>query len=147
MQLSELTSVWGCIVFLFGLQIYLSGRTKRRFSELKSQLFNLQKELNRQRKHLERISSDLEEEVFNDLKLYVGNIDYSASEEELEKLFSKFGQIEFVNIPVDKYSGRARGFGFVTFDEPRSAARALELNGSEFKGRQIQVNFAKERAN
>lgn len=146
MQLSELTSVLGLIVFLFGIQVYLSGRTHKKFANLKVQLNNVQKELTRQRKRMERMAQDLEEESFNDLKLYVGNIDYSASEEELESLFQKFGRIEFVNIPVDKYSGRARGFGFVTFDEPASAAKALELNGCEFKGRQIQVNFAKERA-
>jgi RNA recognition motif-containing protein len=79
------------------------------------------------------------------IKLYVGNIDYSATEEELAQHFSKFGQVQFVNIPINRYTGRARGFGFVTFAREVEAERAMALNGSEFKGRQIQVNFAKER--
>lgn len=84
-------------------------------------------------------------ELNSQTKLYVGNIDYSATEVELGAHFARFGQIEFVNIPVNRYTGRARGFGFVTFDSKESAERAISLNGSEFKGRQIQVNFAKER--
>lgn len=78
-------------------------------------------------------------------KLYVGNIDYSATESELESHFSQYGQIEFVNIPVNRYNGRARGFGFVTFSSQQDAQRAMALDGSDFKGRQLQVNFAKER--
>lgn len=150
MIFSELTSVLGAVVFLFGFQVYLSSKSQRKFVEIKFQVNNLQKEIRSLRRTLEKVSTELLEkqmpECFNDLKLYIGNIDYSASEDELEQLFAKFGHIELVNIPVDKYSGKARGFGFVTFDDPAAAARALELNGAEFKGRQIQVNFAKERA-
>jgi RNA recognition motif-containing protein len=81
----------------------------------------------------------------NQFKLYVGNIDYAATEAELAQHFSIFGQIQFVNIPVNKYTGRPRGFGFVTFGSKEEADRAISLHGTEFKGRQIQVNFAKER--
>jgi len=85
------------------------------------------------------------EEVSNQNKLYVGNIDYTATESELAAHFTHCGTIESVNIPVNRYTGRARGFGFVTFTNRSDAERAMTLNGSEFKGRQIQVNFAKER--
>ncbi len=78
-------------------------------------------------------------------KLYVGNIDYSATEAELGAYFAQYGKVEFVNIPVNRYTGKARGFGFVTFLSKEDAERAMSLHGSEFKGRQIQVNFAKER--
>jgi RNA recognition motif-containing protein len=78
-------------------------------------------------------------------KLYVGNIDYAATEAELASYFGEFGDIEFVNIPVNRYTGKARGFGFVSFISKEDAERAMTLHGSEFKGRQIQVNFAKER--
>lgn len=78
-------------------------------------------------------------------KLYVGNIDYTATETELAHHFGRFGQVELVNIPVNRYTGRARGFGFVTFASRDEAERAMALDGSEFRGRQIQVNFAKER--
>lgn len=78
-------------------------------------------------------------------KVYVGNIDYAATEAELGEFFAQCGQVESVNIPVNRYTGKARGFGFVTFITQQDAERAMVLNGTEFKGRQIQVNFAKER--
>lgn len=86
-----------------------------------------------------------ESEPSSQTKLYVGNIDYAATETELAGHFAPFGQVEFVNIPVNRYTGKARGFGFVTFATQEEAEHAMALNGSEFKGRQIQVNFAKER--
>lgn len=81
----------------------------------------------------------------NQFKLYVGNLDYAATEDELARHFAYSGLVEFVNIPVNRYTGKARGFGFVTFSSKEDADRAMNLNGSEFRGRQIQVNFAKER--
>jgi len=87
----------------------------------------------------------VESEPLDQNKLYVGNIDYSATESELASYFSQYGQVEFVNIPVNRYTGKARGFGFVTFASKEGAERAMALHGTEFKGRQIQVNFAKER--
>jgi len=78
-------------------------------------------------------------------KLYVGNIDYTATESELASYFAQYGQVEFVNIPVNRYTGKARGFGFVTFASKEGAEQAMALHGTEFRGRQIQVNFAKER--
>jgi hypothetical protein len=81
----------------------------------------------------------------NQFKLYVGNIDYAATEAELAAHFAGYGQVEFVNIPVNRYTGKTRGFGFVTFGSREDAERAMALHGTEFKGRQIQVNFAKER--
>ena len=81
----------------------------------------------------------------NEFKLYVGNIDYAATEAELAAYFAEYGTIESANIPVNRYTGRARGFGFVTFASREEAEKAMVLNGTTFKGRQIQVNFAKER--
>ncbi|HQZ88237.1 MAG TPA: hypothetical protein PLV31_05280 [Gammaproteobacteria bacterium] len=84
-------------------------------------------------------------QIDSQYKLYVGNIDYAATEAELASYFGQFGAVEFVNIPVNRYTGKARGFGFVSFISKEDAERAMSLHGSEFKGRQIQVNFAKER--
>lgn len=78
-------------------------------------------------------------------KIYVGNMDYKTTEEELTSIFSKFGQIEFINIPVNKYTGRTRGYGFVSFSSEEEAQKATSLNGLEFKGRNLQVSFAKEK--
>ncbi len=90
-------------------------------------------------------ASDAVPQVDSQYKLYVGNIDYAATEAELASHFEQFGEVEFVNIPVNRYTGKARGFGFVSFVSKEDAERAMSLHGSEFKGRQIQVNFAKER--
>jgi hypothetical protein len=81
----------------------------------------------------------------NENKVYVGNIGYSLSEADLQKVFAKFGQIEFVNIPLNKHNGKSRGYGFITFKSAKDAVKATQLNGSDINGRQIQVNFAKER--
>jgi len=85
------------------------------------------------------------EDANHPFKVYVGNVDYTATAEELAEYFSRCGQVDYVNIPVNRYTGRARGFGFVTFASREEAERAMSLNGTEFKGRPIQVNFAKER--
>ena len=86
-----------------------------------------------------------QEEVttFDANKVYVGNIDYSATEEELAALFSECGMAESVKIPTERHSGRGRGFGFVTFASATDSDRAVALNGSSFKGRVIQVTYAK----
>ena len=91
------------------------------------------------------VAATEENELEPQHKLYVGNIDYTATESELASHFARYGQVEFVNIPVNRYTGKARGFGFVTFVSKEDAERAMALHGTEFKGRQIQVNFAKER--
>ena len=82
--------------------------------------------------------------IQQEAKLYVGNIDYSITTEELEDVFIRYGDICGVSLPIDRYSGKTRGFGFVTFTTTENALKALELNGSELKGRNIQVNFARE---
>lgn len=90
-------------------------------------------------------NSSMNPPISSQYKLYVGNIDYTATESELASYFAQYGQVEFVNIPVNRYTGKARGFGFVTFGTQMDAEQAMALHGTEFKGRQIQVNFAKER--
>ena len=73
-------------------------------------------------------------------KLYVGNLNYNATEEELRRLAEQFGHVLSVIIPHDKATGAGRGFGFVTFAAEDDAGRALaELNGTEFLGRSLKV--------
>ena len=85
------------------------------------------------------------EAIQPDSKVYIGNIDYAVTEKDLEELFAKFGTIDVVNIPVNRHNGRTRGFGFVTFNSVEEAKNSLELNGIDFRGRQLQVSFAKAR--
>lgn len=77
-------------------------------------------------------------------KLFVGNIDWGTSEEDLQTLFAQCGAIEEAIIVKDKMSGRSKGFGFVTFAEEASAEDAIaKLNGYETNGRKIAVSEAR----
>ncbi|MBI4972138.1 MAG: RNA-binding protein [Candidatus Omnitrophica bacterium] len=76
-------------------------------------------------------------------KLYVGNLSYTTTDEDLKGLFSKFGSLQSANVIMDKYSGRSKGFGFVEFASTEEASKALELNGSDFMGRNITVSEAR----
>jgi len=78
--------------------------------------------------------------------MYVGNLAFSVSEEDLKEAFSPFGEIESIKVIKDKYSGQSSGFGFVEMPSNAEADKAIKtLNGSEMKGRAIKVNQAKPR--
>eukprot|EP00523_Entomoneis_sp_CCMP467_P003710 CAMPEP_0168751716 /NCGR_PEP_ID=MMETSP0724-20121128/17982_1 /TAXON_ID=265536 /ORGANISM="Amphiprora sp., Strain CCMP467" /LENGTH=202 /DNA_ID=CAMNT_0008799879 /DNA_START=22 /DNA_END=630 /DNA_ORIENTATION=+ len=71
--------------------------------------------------------------------IYVGQVDYSATPEELVSHFNACGTIERVTIVCDKYSGRPKGFAYLEFQDESSVENAVKLDGSEFKGRQLKV--------
>jgi len=78
------------------------------------------------------------------MKLYVGNLAFSVTEETLKKAFSEFGEIEEASLIVDKFSKRSKGFGFVTFSDDESAKKAIaEMNDKELEGRPLKVSEAK----
>lgn len=80
------------------------------------------------------------------MNLYIGNLPYSVTEEDLKDAFSEFGKLTSVNIIKDKYSGQSKGFGFVEMPDNSDADKAIKaLNGSQLKGRAIKVNQAKPR--
>ncbi len=77
-------------------------------------------------------------------KIYVGNLPFSFTNKELSELFADFGEISEATIIVDKYSGRSKGFGFVTFASQESADKAVsEMNGKDVGGRALKVSEAK----
>lgn len=77
-------------------------------------------------------------------KLFVGNITWGTSTDELKELFAQYGEVEEAIIITDKRTGRSKGFGFVTFSEDGDADKALEaLNGQDFNGRDLVVNEAR----
>jgi RNA recognition motif-containing protein len=77
-------------------------------------------------------------------KLFVGNIEWGTSEDDLKALFSEHGDVEEVVIIKDKFSGRSKGFGFVTFVNEADAQKAVEaLNEHELNGRKLVVNVAR----
>lgn len=80
------------------------------------------------------------------MNIYVGNLDFKVNEQDLEELFSEYGQVESARLITDKYSGRSKGFGFVIMEDDNEANDAIEnLNGKEFKSRSMTVNEARPR--
>jgi cold-inducible RNA-binding protein len=78
------------------------------------------------------------------MKIFVGNLSYHTTEQELEQAFAPFGEITSVNIVIDRYSNRSRGFGFVEMPDQASAEAAIEkLHNSTLDDRSIVVNEAK----
>ncbi len=79
-------------------------------------------------------------------KLYVGNLTFDATENDLQDLFAPHGPVTEVNLMQDRVTGKARGFGFVTMETKEAADAAIQaLNGKEFKGRALTVNEARPR--
>ncbi|MCC6731141.1 MAG: RNA-binding protein [Chthonomonadales bacterium] len=79
-------------------------------------------------------------------RIYVGGLPYSATDDELKNLFERHGQVSDVHLVTDKYTGQARGFGFVEMDNDSEAESAINaLNGTSMGGRTLTVNEAKPR--
>ncbi|MBN1272265.1 MAG: RNA-binding protein [Candidatus Aminicenantes bacterium] len=81
------------------------------------------------------------------MNIYVGNLSFDMTEDDLKKEFEEFGEVEKVSIIKDKFSGVSRGFGFVEMPNKEDGEKAIEaLNGKELKGREIKVNEARPRS-
>jgi cold-inducible RNA-binding protein len=79
-------------------------------------------------------------------KLYVGNLAYSVSNDDLRDLFAQVGQVQSASVITDKFSGQSKGFGFVEMTTAEEVANAIrQFNDTELKGRNIKVNEAKPR--
>ena len=79
-------------------------------------------------------------------KLYVGNLSFNATEEELRELFGRHGSVDSVKVITDRETGRPRGFAFVEMSEPSAASDAIRaLDGSQVGGRAIKVNEAQDK--
>lgn len=80
------------------------------------------------------------------MNMYVGNLAYSVTEDDLKTLFAEFGEVANVNLIKDKFSGQSKGFGFVEMPDNSEADKAIKaLNGTEMQGRNIKVNQARPR--
>ncbi len=80
------------------------------------------------------------------MNIYVGNLPYTTTEDELKALFSNYGTVLSVVIIVDRYTGRSKGFGFVEMATQREGETAIaELDGYLFNGRNLRVNTARPR--
>jgi len=79
------------------------------------------------------------------MNIYVGNLPWSATEDELHDLFAPHGTVESVRLVTDRDTGRARGFGFVEMDDESASAAIEALDGTEMGGRTLKINEAKPR--
>jgi RNA recognition motif-containing protein len=80
------------------------------------------------------------------MNIYVGNLSYSLTEEDLKLAFSEYGEVISAKIVMDRDSGRSKGFGFVEMGDSQSGEKAIDaLDGSLLKGRNLKVNQAKPR--
>ncbi|UCG09052.1 MAG: RNA-binding protein [Desulfobacterales bacterium] len=81
------------------------------------------------------------------MNIYVGNLSYQVTEDELRLAFESFGQVDSVKIIKDKYSGQSKGFGFVEMPSAEEGRTAInDLNGKELGGRTLNVNEARPRS-
>jgi RNA recognition motif-containing protein len=79
-------------------------------------------------------------------KLFVGNLSFNVTENDLNDAFAAFGTVSETNLMMDRTTGRPRGFGFVTMGTPEEAQKAIEaMNGKEMDGRALTVNVARPR--
>ncbi|MDJ0696912.1 MAG: RNA-binding protein [Mastigocoleus sp. MO_167.B18] len=82
------------------------------------------------------------------MSIYVGNISYQVTEEDLSSVFAEYGSVKRVHLPTDRETGRMRGFAFVEMSSETEEEAAIEaLDGAEWMGRDIKVNKAKPREN
>ena len=78
--------------------------------------------------------------------IYVGNLPYNSTEEELQELFAQHGEVQTVKLVFDRATGRPRGFGFVEMEDEEANAAIEALDGVDFGGRTLRVNEARERS-
>ena len=82
------------------------------------------------------------------MNIYVGNLSYETTEQDLRQAFEAFGQVTSANIISDKITGQSKGFGFIEMSAKEQAQAAIEgMNGKEIKGRAVNVNEARPRNN
>jgi RNA recognition motif-containing protein len=81
------------------------------------------------------------------MNIYVGNLSYEVTEEDLKKAFEVFGGVDTVKVIKDNYTGRSKGFGFVEMPDKAEAQSAIEgLNGKDLKGRSLNISQARPRS-
>jgi len=78
-------------------------------------------------------------------KIYVGNIGFNVTEDEIRTTFSEYGPISDIKMVTDRETGVSRGFGFITFENQFDAEASLKLDNTDLSGRKIRVSMAKER--
>lgn len=82
------------------------------------------------------------------MTIYIGNLSFQASEDDLREVFGEYGTVQRISLPIDRESGKKRGFAFVDLNSNEEEEAAIaELDGADWMGREIRVNKAKPREN
>ena len=113
---------------------------KKRVEEMEQEaakLREMQASIDSQTEHLRESKEDIDAR-----SIFVGNVDYGASPEEIQAHFQSCGSINRVTILLDKFTGHPKGYAYVEFSEPNLVTQALVLNDSVFRGRNIKVRVA-----
>jgi RNA recognition motif-containing protein len=85
-------------------------------------------------------------ELFSPMSIYVGNLAFSVTQDDLNEVFGEYGKVKRVQVPVDRETGRPRGFAFVEMETDAQEEKAIvELDGAEWMGRDLRVNKARPR--
>merc|ERR1719189_2111398 len=123
--------------------------TAGEFSAADAEIEEMQKkvqEMEEEAEKLKKLTDSVEEtadtidrEEVDKRSVYVGNVDYGSTPEELQEHFKSCGQINRITILVDKYTGSPKGFAYIEFADEQSVQNSLLLNGSLFRGRQLKV--------
>jgi cold-inducible RNA-binding protein len=79
------------------------------------------------------------------MNIYVGNLPFSTTEDELREIFTEYGEVQTVKIILDRETGKPRGFGFVDMSENAARKAISELNGADYNGKQLTVNEAMQK--
>jgi RNA recognition motif-containing protein len=78
-------------------------------------------------------------------KMYVGNLAFQSTEDDIQNLFSQYGEVKSVNLITDRDTGRSRGFAFVEMDDGAADQAMQNLDGTDFDGRNLKINEARPR--
>lgn len=81
----------------------------------------------------------------NEVKIYVGNLPFSVTEQDVRTLFETYGSVSEVKMIMDRETGRPRGFGFVRMDDPGASNAIAQLDRTDYEGRTINVSVAREK--
>ncbi|OMJ79097.1 hypothetical protein SteCoe_20956 [Stentor coeruleus] len=98
---------------------------------------NEEKKVDIEEKEEEKVENDSDER--DKKSIFIGNVDYSTSTEELRNLFKECGAIERVTIPTDKFTGHPKGYAYIEFIDASSVMKAESINDKNFKGRKLKV--------
>ena len=109
--------------------------------QLEKQVAMMEKELEEGRLEEQGLRDAVAKDGEETTSVYVGQVDYSAAPEELHAHFEGCGTVKRVTILCDKFTGHPKGYAYMEFEDEEAVEKAVELNGSEFKGRQLKVFF------